>query len=126
MVDTHLKSCLKVDLDNIDEKEFPNILDLEFQDCILEEGEMLYIPPKWWHYVRSLTTSFSVSFWWSDAEKLDDWSVSSRLYKGNQSNHHSSANSLVVFETCDDEFPKSGNLALLLKGLSNHYHEFSK
>lgn len=63
-----LKSCLKVDLDNIDEKEFPKILDLEFQDCILEEGEMLYIPPKWWHYVRSLTTSFSVSFWWSGAE----------------------------------------------------------
>uniref|UniRef100_A0A2P2L7T1 Transcription factor n=2 Tax=Rhizophora mucronata TaxID=61149 RepID=A0A2P2L7T1_RHIMU len=35
-------------------------------DCILEEGEMLYIPPRWWHYVRSLTTSFSVSFWWGD------------------------------------------------------------
>lgn len=42
------------------------MLDLEFVDCILEEGEMLYIPPKWWHYVRSLTTSFSVSFWWSE------------------------------------------------------------
>ncbi|RVX13028.1 Lysine-specific demethylase JMJ30 [Vitis vinifera] len=55
-----------VDLDNIDEKEFPKVKDLEFQDCILEEGEMLYIPPKWWHYVRSLTTSFSVSFWWSN------------------------------------------------------------
>lgn len=57
--------CLKVDLDNIDEEEFPKVVDLEFMDCILEEGEMLYIPPKWWHYVRSLTTSFSVSFWWS-------------------------------------------------------------
>lgn len=40
--------------------------DLEFLDCILEEGDMLYIPPKWWHYVRSLTTSLSVSFWWSE------------------------------------------------------------
>ncbi|XP_010651266.1 lysine-specific demethylase JMJ30 isoform X1 [Vitis vinifera] len=60
------KFSLKVDLDNIDEKEFPKVKDLEFQDCILEEGEMLYIPPKWWHYVRSLTTSFSVSFWWSN------------------------------------------------------------
>ena len=57
--------CLKVDLDNIDEEEFPKVVDLEFMDCILGEGEMLYIPPKWWHYVRSLTTSFSVSFWWS-------------------------------------------------------------
>lgn len=59
---------MKVDLDNIDEKQFPNIQKLEFMDCILEEGEMLYIPPKWWHYVRSLTTSFSVSFWWSELE----------------------------------------------------------
>lgn len=58
--------CLKVDLDDIDETKFPKVRDLEFVDCILEEGEMLYIPPKWWHYVRSLTTSFSVSFWWSE------------------------------------------------------------
>ncbi|KAK6164219.1 hypothetical protein DH2020_001083 [Rehmannia glutinosa] len=61
-----LRNSSQVDLDNIDEKEFPRMLDLEFVDCILEEGEMLYIPPKWWHYVRSLTPSFSVSFWWSN------------------------------------------------------------
>lgn len=62
-----LRNSSQVDLDNIDEKEFPNVHDLEFLDCVLEEGEMLYIPPRWWHYVRSLTTSFSVSFWWSDS-----------------------------------------------------------
>ncbi|KAL0371153.1 UNVERIFIED_CONTAM: Lysine-specific demethylase [Sesamum angustifolium] len=61
-----LSNSSQVDLDNIDEREFSRMLDLEFLDCILEEGEMLYIPPKWWHYVRSLTPSFSVSFWWSD------------------------------------------------------------
>ncbi|XP_059278469.1 lysine-specific demethylase JMJ30-like isoform X1 [Lycium ferocissimum] len=66
--ETMLTNSSQVDLDNIDETEFPKILDLEFQDCILEEGEMLYIPPKWWHYVRSLTPSFSVSFWWSGSE----------------------------------------------------------
>lgn len=59
---------LKVDLDDIDETKFPKVQGLEFVDCILEEGEMLYIPPKWWHYVRSLTISFSVSFWWSEGE----------------------------------------------------------
>ncbi|GLU19397.1 hypothetical protein SLE2022_356510 [Rubroshorea leprosula] len=63
--ETMLKNSSQVDLDNIDEVEFPKVHDLEFLDCILEEGEMLYIPPKWWHYVRSLTPSFSVSFWWS-------------------------------------------------------------
>ncbi|KAM0002192.1 putative [histone H3]-dimethyl-L-lysine(36) demethylase [Helianthus debilis subsp. tardiflorus] len=60
-----LKNSSQVDLDNFDPNEFPNFEDVEFMDCILEEGEMLYIPPKWWHYVRSLTTSLSVSFWWS-------------------------------------------------------------
>ncbi|KAB1211926.1 Lysine-specific demethylase 8 [Morella rubra] len=66
--ETMLKNSSQVDLDNIDERLFPKVHDLEFQDCILEEGEMLYIPPKWWHFVRSLTTSFSVSFWWSDSK----------------------------------------------------------
>ncbi|BAT90800.1 hypothetical protein VIGAN_06208600 [Vigna angularis var. angularis] len=60
-----------VDLDDVDERKFPKVQELEFVDCILEEGEMLYIPPKWWHYVRSLTTSFSVSFWWSEGDNSD-------------------------------------------------------
>ncbi|CAA7013230.1 unnamed protein product [Microthlaspi erraticum] len=63
--ETMLCNSSQVDLDNIDNTEFPKAEELEFMDCILEEGEMLYIPPKWWHYVRSLTMSFSVSFWWS-------------------------------------------------------------
>ncbi|KAJ0083634.1 hypothetical protein Patl1_29817 [Pistacia atlantica] len=53
-----------VDLDHIDETQFPKVNGLEFFDCILNEGEMIYIPPKWWHYVRSLSISLSVSFWW--------------------------------------------------------------
>ncbi|KAF7152300.1 hypothetical protein RHSIM_Rhsim01G0189600 [Rhododendron simsii] len=62
-----LKNSSQVDLDSMDVNKFPKVHDLEFMDCILEEGEMLYIPPKWWHYVRSLTKSLSVSFWWSDS-----------------------------------------------------------
>ncbi|KAE9620456.1 putative [histone H3]-lysine-36 demethylase [Lupinus albus] len=69
--DTMLRNSSQVDLDDIDVRKFPKVADLEFVDCILEEGEMLYIPPKWWHYVRSLTPSCSVSFWWSEAESSD-------------------------------------------------------
>ncbi|XP_017297790.1 lysine-specific demethylase 8-like [Diaphorina citri] len=32
-------------------------------ECTLNPGDMLYIPPKVWHHVRSLSTSISVSFW---------------------------------------------------------------
>jgi hypothetical protein len=35
-----------------------------FLDTVLGPGEMLYIPPGWWHYVEALTPSWSVSFWW--------------------------------------------------------------
>lgn len=62
--ETMLSNTSQVDLDNIDVKEFPRIEGLEFMDGILEEGDLLYIPPKWWHYVRSLSISFSASFWW--------------------------------------------------------------
>ncbi|KAK7341606.1 hypothetical protein VNO80_24543 [Phaseolus coccineus] len=68
---TMLSNSSQVDLDDVDETKFPKVQELEFVDCILEEGEMLYIPPKWWHYVRSLTTSFSVSFWWSEGDSSD-------------------------------------------------------
>jgi lysine-specific demethylase 8 len=44
---------------------FPLFREAEFVDCILEEGECLYIPVGWWHYVRSLSVSFSVSFWFN-------------------------------------------------------------
>ncbi|KAJ9148899.1 Clavaminate synthase-like protein [Pleurostoma richardsiae] len=44
-----------------DEDDFRSI---PFVDCILGPGDTLYIPAGWWHYVRGLSVSFSVSFWW--------------------------------------------------------------
>jgi mitochondrial division protein 1 len=38
---------------------------IEYWECILEPGDTLVIPIGWWHYVRSLSVSFSVSFWWN-------------------------------------------------------------
>lgn len=43
---------------------FPLFPQQPYVECELGPGEMLYIPPRWWHHVRSLSTSFSVSFWW--------------------------------------------------------------
>lgn len=36
-----------------------------YLEAVLEPGEVLFIPAGWWHYVRSLEESFSVSFWWN-------------------------------------------------------------
>ena len=43
---------------------FPLFLAAPYEDCVLSAGDMLYVPPGWFHYVQSLTSSFSVSFWW--------------------------------------------------------------
>lgn len=64
------------DEDNEDEEEEDRqrrrqeFKEMPFVDCILEPGDTLYIPIGWWHYVRGLSVSFSVSFWWNGA--IDD------------------------------------------------------
>jgi len=47
-------------------EEFPLFRQAEYVEVILEPGDCLYIPLGWWHYVRSLSVSFSVSFWFND------------------------------------------------------------
>ncbi|KAH6687763.1 JmjC domain-containing protein [Plectosphaerella plurivora] len=48
--------------DDIELEEFRS---LRRWEAILEPGDVLYVPIGWWHYVRSLSVSFSVSFWWN-------------------------------------------------------------
>ena len=31
---------------------------------VLGPGDALFIPPRWWHHVRALTPSASLSVWW--------------------------------------------------------------
>ena len=33
------------------------------QDTELHPGDMLFLPPMWWHAMKSTSQSFSVSFW---------------------------------------------------------------
>ncbi|KAI9688029.1 MAG: hypothetical protein M1820_010317 [Bogoriella megaspora] len=44
---------------------FPLFREANYVECVLGPGECLYVPRGWWHYVESLSTSFSVSFWWN-------------------------------------------------------------
>lgn len=48
-----------------EKKEVEDFRNVPFVDCILEPGDTLYIPVGWWHYVRGLSVSFSVSIWWN-------------------------------------------------------------
>mmetsp|Transcript_3836 Transcript_3836/g.9847 ORF Transcript_3836/g.9847 Transcript_3836/m.9847 type:complete len:435 (-) Transcript_3836:264-1568(-) len=53
----------KVDPENPDFELYPLFNDAEYLDAVLGPGDMLFIPSKCWHYVRSLSTSISVNFW---------------------------------------------------------------
>jgi ribosomal protein L16 Arg81 hydroxylase len=51
----------EMDVDNYDAERFPLFQKATEYRIIVHPGEMLFIPRGWWHYVRSLDKSISVS-----------------------------------------------------------------
>lgn len=60
-----LHNTSQVDLESPDKEKFPDFEQAVYQECVLRPGQVLFIPVRWWHYVKALDISFSVSFWWS-------------------------------------------------------------
>jgi [protein]-arginine 3-hydroxylase / protease len=58
-----LNNTSQVDANAPDFDKHPLAKSVSFKRIIIKAGDVLYIPPGWWHYVRSLSPSFSVSFW---------------------------------------------------------------
>ncbi|MGL5082972.1 MAG: cupin-like domain-containing protein [Microcoleaceae cyanobacterium] len=58
----HLGVFSKVDLDNPDYQKYPLFRHIKPIEVILEPGEVIFIPVGWWHHVKSLDISISVSF----------------------------------------------------------------
>uniref|UniRef100_A0A1A9W7P4 JmjC domain-containing protein n=1 Tax=Glossina brevipalpis TaxID=37001 RepID=A0A1A9W7P4_9MUSC len=59
-----LRNTSQIEVGDIDYQKFPLVAKVKFYYLTLQAGDCLYIPPKWWHYVKSQSPSFSVSFWW--------------------------------------------------------------
>ena len=60
-----LRNTSLVDVERPDAEAHPAFMGTPCWECVLEEGEMLYIPPFFWHWVKAREVSFSVSFWWN-------------------------------------------------------------
>ncbi|KAI3359666.1 hypothetical protein L3Q82_014050 [Scortum barcoo] len=60
-----LHNTSQVEVENPDLGRFPEFAKAPYLECVLQPGEVLFIPVQHWHYIRSLELSFSVSFWWS-------------------------------------------------------------
>lgn len=65
-------TCSKVNPDEPDLKLFPKFpIHLKIE-VIVNPGEILYIPPFWWHHVTTLNENISLAFWYSPNIK-DFW-----------------------------------------------------
>lgn len=53
----------QVNLEKIDVARFPKTKLLKPYYVVLEPGDVLFVPPRWWHYVRCIDTSLSVNTW---------------------------------------------------------------
>jgi len=47
-----------------DYDKYPLTRDAAYMETVLFPGDCLFIPSRVWHYVRSLSTSISVNYWW--------------------------------------------------------------
>lgn len=57
------KNTSMVDIDNVDHEKNPSFKEANYSECILGPGDMCIIPINWWHYVKSITESCSLSIW---------------------------------------------------------------
>ena len=60
-----LRNTSQVDTQSRDGPAFPGFQEVSFQEVVLRPGEMLYMPPKYWHEVTALEGSMSLSYWWT-------------------------------------------------------------
>lgn len=57
----HRHCFTEVDGRNIDVKRFPAMADVPVLDCVLEPGEILFLPVGWWHFVEALDISVTLA-----------------------------------------------------------------
>ena len=55
-------SAVNCELEDFD--QHPLAQHAEYKEVYLKPGDCLFIPARMWHYVRSLSTSISVNYWW--------------------------------------------------------------
>eukprot|EP00891_Asterochloris_glomerata_P004427 jgi/Astpho2/4427/e_gw1.00067.485.1_t len=72
-----LRNTSQVRVEAVDHARFPDFAATPYFECDLHPGQMLFIPRHWWHYVRAVTASISVSYWWSFERLSAEQNVSS-------------------------------------------------
>lgn len=61
----------EIDMEELDIDQHPLFVNAQPYHLILEPGDVLFIPPGWWHHVRSLDMCISVNYWWNRFDIVD-------------------------------------------------------
>ncbi len=61
----------EVDPQAIDEQRFPLYAKATILEGVVGPGDVIYIPRNYWHYVRALERSISMSFWWNPCRLME-------------------------------------------------------
>ncbi len=60
-VSNHRHCFTEVDAKAVDLKRFPAMANVTIHDCVLEPGEILFLPVGWWHHVEALDISVTLA-----------------------------------------------------------------
>jgi hypothetical protein len=71
----------QVDIYHPDDEAFPELRRAEALECILREGDTLFIPSTWWHEVETLELSLSVQFAFAGGTVFSELAMLSDLFK---------------------------------------------
>jgi len=53
-----------IDVDNVDNLKYPLLKHAKFYNVSMEAGDCLYIPLRWFHYVKSFNRNIAINKWW--------------------------------------------------------------
>ncbi len=56
--------CSQVNVNDPDLKKFPKFAEVKPLEFMTEPGEMLFLPPGWWHSPIGVGLNIAVNFWW--------------------------------------------------------------
>ena len=77
---TKIPHVSQVDIHTPDLKSFPKFINAKSITFELNRGDVLYIPPFWWHQVYGESKSISISIWWPIKLKQIPFSMYSYLF----------------------------------------------
>lgn len=56
----------RIDANDPDLRQFPDFPKARGLECLLEAGDMLFLPMWWWHQVTTESMAISVNLWWDE------------------------------------------------------------